>query len=318
MMRAFTLACLLGAGGVLTADAQAATASLSTSNGSGRAVVARWDGQVIEAGEEVRGLRAEAREIIETWRTFAEKRGYRVDLDASQRVVVVSNSDRFRQYTGSATVVERTLEALRPFTSASETPIVVLRAASAADLAMVTKAATALGIAERLHGYVEEGGRSNRRAVDARLSEAITHLSLTVEDPFLSDWMTDGLASVVAESTTGRAMVNGKAVTLKTVQKEVADSVDEGFKVDLHAISGVKPNAKSVKPDEAKAFAMMAFLKKHHSDHLPSIVSDLGRNQTPEGRAKYVEEERTMLRIAGLNVFNEAREALQQGTRYRP
>ncbi|MEM9381289.1 MAG: hypothetical protein AAGB93_15155 [Planctomycetota bacterium] len=308
----------LWAGGAMGAEPSAETAAYGAS-GKRSAAVVRWDGRVVAEDTEIRGLRANARETVERWRTFARKRGYRVDLDESQRVVVVSDAERFRRYSPSATVVDRTLDALAPFSTPSEAPIVVLRASDEGDGATARKAAEALGLDGQLRVYVEEGMRTDRRAVDARLAEAIVRQQLRVDEPYLSEWMADGLASYVAEQTTGRAIVEDEVRTLRSVQSEIERSIDgsKSWRVSLYEVGGVQLEGVT-QPEEAQALAIVAFLAEHHADALTAIVSELGRTQTTEGRPKYREEEHALERHVGRTALYELSRALREGRSYRP
>ncbi len=284
-------------------------------NGAG---VARWDGKVIDADDEIRGLNDDAREAIETWRTFAIKRGYRVDLDETQRVLIVSDSDRFSHFSSSATVIERTLEALKPFSSPSDAPLVVLRASNPKDLKTALRASETLGFASFLTGYVEDGSRSDRRTVDARLSEAVVRQQLGLEAPFLSEWMADGLASYIADKTTGRAIVAGKARTLRSVQSDIsrANGGNDAWRVSFYEVSGVQVKGPAT-PRESEAFAIVAHLGQHHAGSFARIVAELGRNAPTEGRAKYRAEERALERHVGKTALDHMSRALREGRSFR-
>ncbi|MEM9802013.1 MAG: hypothetical protein AAGA20_16940 [Planctomycetota bacterium] len=293
--------------------------SASAMTSLGTTAVARWDGHVVERGEAIVGLSQPAQKAIETWRTFAKNRGYRVDLDETQSVLVVSDAERFRHFSASATVVERVLHELERFGAPDEVPIVVLRASNEDHLNTAVRAAEALGFAAHLVAYVEDAPRTERRAVDARLAEAIVHLQLELEEPHLSAWMADGLASCIAEETTGRALVDGETRTLRSVQSEVAraeSDLGENY-VSLYEISGVRLEAPA-EPLESHAMAVMAFLWRYHGPALPRIVTELGRRTPMAGRSKYREEERSLERHLGPMALDELSEALREGHTYRP
>lgn len=319
-MRAMLAAGVLLTGGATGAEQTAADAvALHANTNRSRAAVVRWDGRVVEKDEQVRGLRPTARETVETWRKFAEVRGYRVDLDETQRVVVVSDAERFQRFSPSATIVDRTLAALAPFSSPSDVPMVVLRASDDEDGRTATTAAEALGFDGQLHVYVEAGTRADRRAVDARLAEAIARQQLRLDEPFLSEWMADGLASYVAEETTGRAIVGDEARTLRSVQSELERSIDgnKSWQVSLYEVSGVQIEG-ATEPREAEALAIVAFLAEHHGDAMTRVVAQLGRTEPTEGRPKYREEERALEQHVGKSVLDELSRALREGRSYRP
>ncbi len=314
----------IGAVGLLTVAAATSTLGsavpLGIGGGSGdhRAVVARWDGHVVEPGEEVAGLQEEARSSIETWRRFAERRGYRIDLDTTQRIMVVSDAERFAQFSTSAAIVERVLDELGPLVTPSAEPLVLLRAHSDEDIITATRAAAALGLSARLGAFVETGTLRDKRSVDARLAEGIVRTALAIDAPFLSEWMIDGLASSIAEDATGRAIVDGQAVTLRSVQNDVARAHrnDARGGIDLLAITGANGDGDSA-PLEAEAMVLMTCTREHYEDELPPLLTELGDRRPSASTGKYRQEEEAFVQHFGLTALDDLQRALVEGRRFR-
>ncbi|MGB0333300.1 MAG: hypothetical protein ACPGPE_15930, partial [Planctomycetota bacterium] len=180
----------------------------------------RWDGKLINDDERRRdALGAATRVAISRWYDFASRRGYRIDLDQDQRVVLLSDAERFERFSTSSALVERTVRSLAPFLSPGSEPVVILRATSKTDLATALKGARALEFDGQFGAYLEEGNATARREVDARLVEAVAAKIMSTEQPFLSRWMTDGIASFVAERSSSRALIHGELRTLRSVQR---------------------------------------------------------------------------------------------------
>lgn len=280
--------------------------------------VAHWDGVEIFPGAEIPGLGDQARVSIERWRTFAERRGYRVDLDGSQRIVLVSDDERFRNVSRSLAIVESVLARTAAFTGPRETPITIFRASNEEDAQTARVAADGLGFGGHVFVHVETGTLRERRAVDARLAEAVVRAELTAHAPFLSEWMADGIASAIANETTERGIVCGEAESFRSVQSSVSRTARKRDRrsVDLFEVSGVAPGEEAA-PLEAEAMAIVAFLRKHHETAFADIVVQLGTNEPAQGRAKYHDEEDALRRHCGLGALEEIELALRKGRAYR-
>ena len=277
----------------------------------------RWDGKLINDDERRRdALGAATRVAISRWYDFASRRGYRIDLDQDQRVVLLSDAERFKRFSTSSALVERTVRSLAPFLSPGSEPVVILRATSETDLATAQKGARALEFDGQFSAYLEEGDATARREVDARLVEAVASKIMSTEQPFLSRWMTDGIASFVAERSSSRALIQGELRTLRSVQREVSRrSSDEGWELDLFQLNGGM-DADAVM--QAEAMAIIAFLFRHHEAALGSIVADLGHHEPDESRPRYEAEQRAFDHHLGLAGRDEIARALQKGRDYRP
>lgn len=309
---------------VLAAHIGGATFAASATNHSPTAVsergfaVAHWDGQEIFEGAEVPGLADPARECIERWRTFAERRGYRVDLDESQRVLVISDRDRFQNMSRSLAIVERVLERTEAYTGPRESPVMILRASNERDASTARVAADGLGFGGHVFTHVETGTLRERRAVDARLAEAVVRAELALHAPHLSEWMADGLASTIAEEATERGVIDGEAESFRAIQSKVSKDARKRDRrsVDLLEVSGVQPD-EIVEPRQAEAMAIVAYLRKYHGTELRDIVADLGTTEPETGRAKYRDEEDALRRHCGLGALEEIELALRKGRSYR-
>ena len=282
-----------------------------------RGTVAHWDGVEIFAGEEVNGLRDGARESVEAWRGFAEDYGYRIDVDESQRVVVVSDAERFQKITSTLAIVENVLDATEPFAAEMADPIILVRASSEDDRERAHDVVEGAATSETVFTMIEQGSRRERRAVEARLAETLVGARLEGASPDLSTWMRDGLASAISAETTGRALIDGEVETFRSVQSDVARRFkDAGVKrLDILEISGARPGEADA-PLEAESMVLMAFLMKHYEAELPAIVRDLGRSR--EIGAKFETEERALKRHCGIAALVEIAEGMAKGRRYRP
>ncbi|MEE2939531.1 MAG: hypothetical protein VX460_04020 [Planctomycetota bacterium] len=300
--------------------ASAATPSTATPSAGGekRLAVAHWDGIEVSPDAEVPGLGEQARESIERWRTFAERRGYRVDLDEGQRVLLVSDSERFQNASRSLAIVESVLERTAAFAGPRETPVTILRASNETDASTARVAADGLGFGGHVFVYVETGSLRERRAVDARLAEAVVRAELTVHAPFLSEWMADGLASAIANETTQRGIVRGEAKTLVSVQSSVSKIARDRDRrsVDLAEVSGVEAGEESA-PREGEAMAIVSFLRRHHETEFSDLVIELGTTKPDRDRPKYRDEEDALRRHCGLGALEEIELALRKGRAYR-
>lgn len=303
------LACA-GSAGVVSAAQEARAVGAA----GGGIAVAHWDGIEIARDGDVPGLHPIARESIERWRRFAENRGYRIDLDGTQRVLVISDRERFRNMSRSLAIVEGALAATEALTGPREAPVMLLRASCEEDAETARKASDALGFGGHVFTHVETGSLRERRAVDARLAEAVVRAELALHAPFLSAWMVDGLASSIAEDTTGRALVDDEPVVLSSVQLTVARRARtrDRQRVDLLELSGVAPG-EAVTPREDEALVVMAYLRREHGDVLPDLVTDLGHGEPRAGRAKYLDEEDALRRHCGLAALEEIEAALRKG-----
>lgn len=299
-------------------DARAAWTAASTESGEPTPAPAeiRWDGRLINDDEARRSaLGAATRVAISRWHEFATRRGYRIDVDQDERVVLLSDSQRFKRFSTSAALVDRTVSSLAPFTSPGAKPVVVLRASVEDDLNTALKGARALDVDQHLHAYLEDGGRTARREVDARLVEALVQELLASQQPYLSDWITDGIASFVAERSSSRAMVGGEARTLRSVQQDVSQRASEdGWELDLFLLNGGAGGDVM----EAEAMAIVAFLHRYHENALGAIVAELGHTQPAEGQPSAELEQRAFARHLGLAGLDQVSEALKKGRNYRP
>jgi len=194
--------------------------------------------------------------------------------------------------------------------------VVILRATSDADLSTALKGARALEFDAQFGAYLEEGDATARREVDARLVEAVTAKIMSTEQPFLSRWMTDGIASFVAERASSRALIQGELRTLRSVQQEVSRRTsEEGWELDLFQLNGGM-DAEAVM--QAEAMALIAFLFRYHESALGSIVADLGHHEPDASQPRYEAEQRAFDQHLGLAGQDEIARALQKGRDYRP
>ncbi len=286
-----------------------ASANISTTAKS-LAPVVRWDGQPVPQDDEVRGLSDASRDSIETWRRFAERRGYRVDLDRSQRVLVISSAERFGSFASSERVIDRVLDRMEPFEGMNAGgPLVVLRAMETGDAEDAINGAHLLEVNHRLEVFEETGSRKDVRAVDARLAEAICRAHTAEHQPFISDWMADGLASLVAADVTGRAIVDGEAVSLRDVRKAVAkDHKDDSN--DTLDVAAAQGRATGTRLLEAEALVALSFLDE---DTLPLIVSELGQRGEPQIVAKSSQEKEVFTFHIGENGLKDLQRSLKRG-----
>jgi len=277
----------------------------------------RWDGKVINEDEQRRNaLGAATRVAISRWHDFATRRGYRIDVDRDQRVVLLSDHERFQRFSTSAALVERTIRSLAPFMSPGAEPVVILRATSQRDLDTALKGSRALDVDQNFDGYLEDGDATARREVDARLVECIASEIISAEQPFLSRWMTDGIASLVSERSSSRALIHGELRTLRSVQQEVSKRASvTGWELDLFRLNGGM-DADAVM--QAEAMAIIAYLFRYQEAALGSIVTDLGHNQPDETRPSYEAEHRALDQHLGLAGRDEIARALKKGRDYRP
>lgn len=297
-------------GETIVREAIEASAAGTRTAGNGSAPVVRWDGQAISQDEDVRGLKGTSRTTLEGWRRFAERRGYRVDLDESQRVIVISDAERFESFASSERIVERVLEQLEELGPTTDVaPLVLLRARNADDAESAEKAAPHFGLSSRLEIFEETGSLRDVRAVNARLAESVARAHLNEHQPFLSDWMVDGICSLVAEEATGRAIVDGKAVTLRSVLSSVAKEHkrDRDFTIDLLEISG---SAGEEGPMQAEAMAVVSFLGE---DVLNAIVPELGQRDVSQATSKVRQEEEVLISHLGKTVLQDLQRSLKRG-----
>ena len=294
----------------------ASDAATSIGDTSRRGTVAHWDGLEIFANEKVSGLSDGARESIEAWRGFAEDHGYRIDIDESQRVVVVSDAERFPKITSTLAIVENVLEATEPFAVDLANPIILVRAANEEDRKRADAVVESFETNESVFTMIEDGTRRERRAVEARLAEALVGARLEGSSPDISTWMRDGLASAISAETTGRALIDGEVETFRSVQSDVTRRFKDADvkRLDILEISGVRPGEADA-PLEAEAMVLVAFLMKHYEAEFHAIVRDLGRSR--EIGAKYEAEERALRRHCGLAALVEIAEGIAKGRRYR-
>lgn len=280
------------------------------SAGGGNTPAVRWDGHAVSQDDHVRGLRESSRRTMETWRQFAERRGYRVDLDETQRVIVISDSERFESFASSERIVDRALDRMEEFENTVDAgPLVVLRARSADDAAVALQGATALGVNQRLEIFEETGSLKDVRAVNARLAETVVRTHLHEHQPFLSDWMVDGISSLVAAEVTGRAMVDGKAVSLRSVLSQVsrAHKHDLDLTINLMEIGGQAGDGTIM---EAEAMAVISFLD---DDILSTIVPELGQRGVSGQTAKFRQEEEALLSHVGKTALQDLQDSLERG-----
>ncbi|MEM8713859.1 MAG: hypothetical protein AAGG01_23190 [Planctomycetota bacterium] len=283
--------------------------------GSGRAsssgaAVVRWDGRLVHQGDSVNGMRATARETVETWRRFGERRGYRVDLDESQRVVVISDSDRFGSFVASERVIERTLRRLDDFQGlADPRPIVLLRASNADDAFDAEFGAEALGVNNGLTVFEEYGTRRDVRSVEARLAETLVKGYLAEHQPHLSDWFADGLASLISEEVTGRALIDEEPVTARSVRIAVsARQRRAGWEtLDLLRVLGVR-NDFQIQEGEA-----MMILNLLDGDLLETLVAELGQREVPASTAKSTVEREVFMSHLGEDAMRQLQTGLVNG-----
>ena len=274
------------------------------------APVVRWDGQPVSQEDEVEGLNDTSRDSIETWRQFAERRGYRVDLDESQRVMVISSANRFESFASSERVIERVLDRLEAFDGRADSgPLVVLRAMESQDAEDAINGAALLEVNHRLEVFEETGGRRDVRAVDARLAEAIARAHMADHQPFLSDWMADGLASLLSAEVTGRAMIDGEAMSLRDVRMAAARAHrrDKADVLDVAALGG-RASGKGLQ--EADAMVVMSLLDE---DLVPVIVSELGQHGEPQVVAKSSQELELLTSFYGKTGLKELQRSLKRG-----
>ncbi len=277
----------------------------------------RWDGKLINEDERRRqALGAATRVAISRWHDFATRRGYRIDVDQDQRVVLLSDRDRFQRFSTSGALVERTVRSLAPFMSPGAEPVVILRATSQRDLDTALKGSRALDVDQNFDGYLEDGDATARREVDARLVECIASEIMRAEQPFLSRWMTDGIASLVSERSSSRALIHGDLRTLRSVQQEVSKRASTtGWELDLFRLNGGM-DADAVM--QAEAMAIIAYLFRYQGAALGLIVADLGHHQPDDTRPNYEAEERAFDHHLGLAGRDEIARALKKGRDYRP
>lgn len=277
----------------------------------------RWDGRLINDDEERRGaLSAATRVAIGRWHEFASRRGYRIDVDEAERVILLSDAERFQRFSTSAALVDRTVRSLEAFTSPGAKPVILLRASTPQDRDTALRGARALDVDQHLCAYVEDATPSERRKADARLVEALVTQIFESEQPYLSNWMVDGIASFVAERSSGRALIDGEARTLRSVQQGVAQRASrEGWTLDLFELNGGEDGGPVM---EAEAIAIIGFLHRYHEAALGAIVSELGHHQPEADRPDHELETRAFARHLGLAGKGEIERALTKGRSYRP
>lgn len=256
--------------------------------------------------------KAAAPTMVERWATFAENRGYRIDFDDSKRVMTVSDSDRFEVFTPSSIVIRCTLEAMEPYLADTNEPMVVLRASNEDDAQTARDASDALGFGHRVLVFVETGTFAERRAVDARLSEAIVAAELARSMPRLSEWVADGLASAIAQDITGRAIIDGESMTTSQLRSCVARTYkkDAATKLDVTRISGRKPWEETA-PLEAEAARCFDYLLETYPEEIPALVRDLGGIDPKPGVSRSETEDRLIDRTLGTSVRAELMDALR-------
>ncbi len=298
-----------------------AAASSHASTGEPRAETVpaeiRWDGRLINDDERRRSaLGTATRVAISRWHDFASRRGYRIDVDQDQRIVLLSDATRFKRFSTSAALVERAVESLAPFMSPGSEPSIILRASTQQDLDTALKGARALDVDQHFSAFLEDGDATERRVVDARLVESVVSEIFKAEQPHLSRWMTAGIANLVAERSSSRALIQGELRTLRSVQQEVSKRASEaGWELDLFRING---GADADAVLEAEAMAIVAFLYRYHEPALASIVADIGHYESDEGQPGGEAELRALSRHLGPAGLDEIANALRKGRHYRP
>lgn len=295
--------------GLLLAGAPAATPTAAPAD---RAAPIYWGGERISV--DARGLSRPSRAMIERWEQFAARRGYRLDLDESQRILTVSDADRFAEFAHSEVTVERALEALEPFVGEQSGPLVLLRASSEDDATDARIASDALGFGDRVFVALETSTLAQRRLADARLAELVARAELDLFAPLLSEWMADGIASHVAIEATGRALVDGELSTLRQVRARVERERkrDRRVELDLLELGGRRPG-RAARPMEADALCVVAYLMAEHEGAMPRIVGHLGTAQGSRGEAKSGQEARELRTAAGLAILSDLQDALRHG-----
>lgn len=297
--------------GLLMAGAPAVTPT-SNAPASDRAAPIFWDGDPVSADAE--GLSRPSRAMIERWEQFAIRRGYRLDLDASQRILTVSDAVRFREFSRSQVTVERALDSLEAFVGEQSGPLVLLRASCEDDATDARIASDALGFGDRVFVELETSTLTERREADARLAELVARAELDLFAPLLSEWMADGIASHVAIASTGRAIVDGELRTMRQVRARVERErrSDERVELDVLQISGRRPG-QDTRPMEADALCVVAFLMHEHEGAMPRVVGHLGTAQRSRGEAKSSQEVRELRTGAGLAILSDLQAALRDG-----
>jgi len=298
--------------GLLLAGAPASTSAAPPTAAADRAAPIFWGGEPVTV--DARGLTPPARAMIERWERFAARRGYRLDLDESQRILTVSDADRFAEFAHSEVTIARALEALEPFVGEQSGPLVLLRASSEDDATDARIASDALGFGDRVFVALETTTLAQRREADARLAELVARAELDLFAPLLSEWMADGIASHVAVEATGRALVDGELRTMRQVRARVERERrrDERVELDLLEMSGRSPG-RAARPMEADALCVIAFLMTEHEGAMPRIVGHLGTAQGSRGEAKSSQEARELRTAAGLAILSDLQAALRAG-----
>ncbi len=113
----------------------------------------------------------------------------------------------------------------------------------------------------------------------------------------------------MAAEVTGRAIVDGKAVSLRSVQNAVAKSHKRNSRatVDLLAISG---SASDEGPMQADAMVLLSFLGE---GTLTEIVSELGQRGTSRPVGKYRQEEEALQSHLGPTALRDLQRLLKRG-----
>ncbi|MEL6428665.1 MAG: hypothetical protein AAFU73_13745 [Planctomycetota bacterium] len=232
--------------------------------------------------------------MVERFETFAENRGYRVDVDPSGRVMTLSDAKRFKVFAQSGVVIERTLEALEPVLGEQEAPLVVLRASCEEDAETARVASDALGFGHRVTVFVETASFAQRRAAQARLAESVTRAELEAFAPRLPLWLSDGLASAIAESVTDRAFVDGELVSGSSLRKSLARKYRRSDRtaIDLSEISGRRAG-EATTPLEAESMRIAGYLLEERADCFPVLATRLAglEPRTGESRSRLETDE---------------------------
>lgn len=303
---------LMAAVSASSAQAMGAGTPGPATGGTPAPAPAYWDGDIVPAGGEIKGLRDVAAESIDRWRRFATLRGYRLDLDETQRILTLSDAERFEVFSKSRVVIDRTVRALAPYIGAQDAPVVVLRASDEDDARTARVAADALGFGLRVFTMVETGSRQDRRAVDARLAESVVRAELALHAPHLSAWMVDGLASVIAEEVTGRTLIDGDVTTMRRIRREVAKRRRDIPRVDILEISGARPG-EPTRPMQAEAACVVARLIDESEVAFATTISTLGSAHAEGGEARSTLEERVIKRHFGMDALDRVGDALRRG-----
>ena len=250
--------------------------------------------------------------MVERWEVFAENRGYRLDFDDGDRILTVSDEERFEIFKPSEVVISRTLKALAPLIGEQKEPLVILRATNDDDAETARVASEAFGFGHRVFVFIETGTLTDRRAVDARLAEAVVRAELKLFAPQLGEWIADGIASTIAEDVTGRAMIDGEAVTMKEVVRRMkrAHRKDEAKELDVFKVSGRWPHEET-QPMEAESMCIAMHLLTEHEEAVPKLIDTLGHTEKTPGVSTSSIEARELERAMGKEALVELKDVLR-------